>query len=94
MEHALKSFTVAAFFLLNSFNVIFEKDFLYYSLFITSSEIIILFNTWDFLLKVWIWYRYQNKKEKHYHQDQEKLLRFYEKVHIRIYRLSKKKGFL
>ena len=52
MEHALKSFTVAAFFLLNSFNVIFEKDFLYYSLFITSSEIIILFNTSDFLLKV------------------------------------------
>ena len=87
-------FTVGAFFLLNSFNVIFEKDFLYYSLFITSSEIIILFKSWDFLLKVWIWYQYQNKIEKHYHQDQEKLLRFYKKVHIRTYRLSKKKGFL
>ena len=97
VEHALQSFSVVAFFLLNSFNIIFEKDFLYFfkcCLFITSSEIITFFNRWDFLLKVWIWYQYQNKIEKHYHHDQEKLLRFYKKVHIRTYRLSKKKGFL
>ena len=31
-------------------------------------------------MKVWIWYRYQNRTESYYHQDEEQL-GFYKKVH-------------
>ena len=45
---------------------------------------------WD----VWIWYRFKNKIEKHYHHDEEQQLRFDKNLNIKTYRLSKKKDIL
>ena len=45
------------------------------------------------LMKVWIWYRCQNRIENYYHQDEEQL-GFYKKVHIKTQSMSKKKNVL
>ena len=42
---------------------------------------------------VLIWYKCQNRIEKYGHHDEEQL-DFYEKVHIKTHRLSKKKDVL
>ena len=42
---------------------------------------------------MWVWYRYQNRREKFCHLDGEQLT-FYQKVHIKTHRLSKKKKVL
>ena len=45
------------------------------------------------LMKVWIWYRCQNRIENYYHHDEEQL-GFYKKVHIKTQSMSKKKDVL
>ena len=45
------------------------------------------------LIKVWIWYRCQNRIENCYHQDEEQL-GFYEKGHIKTQSMNKKKNVL
>ena len=45
------------------------------------------------LMKVWIWYRCQNRIENYYHHDEEQL-GFYKKVHIKTQSMSKKKNVL
>ena len=93
------------FFSLKLFYVIFScKRFFIISSHITSNKIIIKFEntssihqistSWKLFLKMRIWYRYKNKIEKHYHYNVEQQLSFYKKVHIRRYRLSKKKDIL
>ena len=47
----------------------------------------------EILLKVWIWYRCQNRIGKHYHHSGEQL-GCYKKVHAKIHRLSKKKDVI
>ena len=44
-------------------------------------------------LKLWIWYRRENKVEKFYNHDGQKI-GFYKKVHIKRYRLGKNKDIL
>ena len=43
---------------------------------------VIISSSLRLLLKVWIWYRYQNRLQNYYHLDGEKL-GFYRKVHIK-----------
>ena len=45
------------------------------------------------LMKVWIWYRCQNRIENYYHHDEEQL-GFYKKVHTKTQSMSKKKDVL
>ena len=44
-------------------------------------------------MKVWIWYRCQNRIENFYHRDEEQL-GFYRKAHIKTQSMSKKKDVL
>ena len=45
------------------------------------------------LMKVWIWYRHQNRIENYYHHDEEQL-GFYKKVHTKTQSMSKKEDVL
>ena len=45
-------------------------------------------------LKKWIWYRYKNRTENHYPHDGVQQSSFFKNVHIKTYKLIKKKGIL
>ena len=87
-----QSFSVTVFFSLRQFYIIFIMKKI--TSHFTSSEILTISSSLRLLLKVWIWYRYQNKIEKHYHHDGEQKLSFYKQVYFKTSRLRKRNDIL
>ena len=98
--HPFKPFGIQNFAMENQFCRVtcFVKVFLlffalkqFYNVVHTSSQISL-----RLLLKMWIWYRYENRIEKYYHQNWKTItLGFYKKVHIKSHRSwAKRRMFL